>query len=168
VMLELTTEAVEIAKLPVEEQVERFKQLDRKSRLMKSEGWPPYRYSFGTLGMSAVIKVAQSYARTRAELRCTVAALAAERFRLAHGTWPIALDDLMPQFLAAIPLDPYDGQPLKLRRYDEGIVIYSVGPDGKDDGGKIDRTLSYWEPQDFGFRLWDVAHRGQRAKEVGK
>jgi hypothetical protein len=167
VMLELTTEAVEIAKLPVEEQAERFKQLERKSRQMKSEGWPPYRYGFGTLGLPAVIKVAQSYARTRAELRCAVAALAAERYRLAHGKWPSTLDDLSPQFLTAIPLDPYDSKPLKLRRFDDGILIYSVGREGKDHGGKVDRKAATSEEQDVGFRLWDSARRGQQAKDIG-
>ncbi|HEV3082419.1 MAG TPA: hypothetical protein VGY66_21725 [Gemmataceae bacterium] len=167
VMLELTTEAVEIAKLPVDEQVERFEQLNRKARKVRSEGWPTLRYAFGSLGVPAVIKVAQSFARSRVELRCAVAGLAAERFRIAHGIWPKELDDLAPQFLTATPLDLFDGKQLKLRRFDDGMLIYSVGPDGADHGGKVNRKLSPSEPQDFGFRLWDVARRRQDAKGGG-
>jgi hypothetical protein len=167
VMLELTTEAVEIAKLPVDEQVERFEQLNRKARKVRSEGWPTLRYAFGSLGVPAVIKVAQSFARSRVELRCAVAGLAAERFRIAHGSWPKELDDLAPQFLTATPLDLFDGKQLKLRRFDDGMLIYSVGPDGADHGGKVNRKLSPSEPQDFGFRLWDVARRRQDAKGGG-
>jgi hypothetical protein len=38
----------------------------------------------------------------------------------------------MPQ----VPLDPFTGQPLKLKPTAYGVVVYSVGPDGVDDGGQ--------------------------------
>jgi hypothetical protein len=31
---------------------------------------------------------------------------------------------------------PFDGQPLRYRKQDAGYVLYSIGPDLKDDGGK--------------------------------
>jgi hypothetical protein len=162
VMLELSNEAVEIAKLPLDEQVEPFEKLRFKAREIHfNEGWPPYRYAFGTLMMPAVAKVAESFARSRADLRCALSALAAERFRIAHGRWPEKLDELIPRFLAAMPIDPFDRKPLKLRRFDDGILIYSVGPDGVDDGGKINRKLYSWDRQDFGCWLWNVQRRRQ-------
>jgi hypothetical protein len=60
-----------------------------------------------------------------------------------------------------VPTDLYDGQPLRLRRLDDGLVIYSVGPDGKDDGGKLDRQNPVGPGMDLGFQLWDVAKRRQ-------
>jgi hypothetical protein len=162
VMLELSSEAVEIAKLPVEEQVERYEQLLKKSRAIHfDEGWPPNRYAFGTFTTPAMVKVAQSFARTTAELRCAAAALAAERFRLAHDRWPNTLDELAPQYLTATTVDPFDGKPLKLRRFDDGILIYSVGVDRVDDGGKVDRQSSGGKGEDVGCRLWDVQSRRQ-------
>ena len=62
--------------------------------------------------------------------------LAVERFRLAHGTLPDAIDSLVPQYLSSVPEDPHDGKPLRYKRLDRGYMVYSVGEDGRDDGGK--------------------------------
>jgi hypothetical protein len=62
--------------------------------------------------------------------------LAVERYRLAHAKLPETLDQLVPDYLAAVPADPFDGAPLRYRRLNRGFVVYSVGEDGKDDGGK--------------------------------
>src|SRR5262249_37077767 len=75
--------------------------------------------------------------------------------------WPEKLDELAPRYLSAVPLDPFDRKPLRLRRLDDGILIYSVGPDGVDDGGKVDPKLDPWERQDLGCRLWSVPTRRQ-------
>src|SRR5439155_22126196 len=69
--------------------------------------------------------------KDEAKFRAAVVALAAERFRQAEGRWPTSLDELVPQYLAAVPRDPFDLRPLKLARRPDGLVIYSVGPDGK-------------------------------------
>ena len=63
-------------------------------------------------------------------------ALAIERFRLAHqNQLPDSLAALAPIYLKAIPTDPFDGQPLRYKLLEKGYVIYSIGPDLKDDGG---------------------------------
>jgi hypothetical protein len=74
--------------------------------------------------------------KTLANLRLTKAAIASERFRLARGRLPENLNELVPQFLSAVPLDPFDDLPLRYHRLAKGYVIYSVGPDGHDDGGR--------------------------------
>lgn len=72
--------------------------------------------------------------QTTAQLAITVCAL--ERHRLAHGSYPETLDQLVPAFLPEPPLDPMTGQPFHYRRTDDGwFLLYSVGEDGKDDGG---------------------------------
>jgi hypothetical protein len=38
--------------------------------------------------------------------------------------------------LNAVLTDPFDGQPLRYRNQGTGYVLYSIGPDLKDDGGK--------------------------------
>jgi hypothetical protein len=62
--------------------------------------------------------------------------LAVERYRLSHGVLPDAIDSLVPQYCAAVPEDPHDGKPLWYKRLDRGYMVYSVGEDGRDDGGK--------------------------------
>jgi len=52
-------------------------------------------------------------------------------------------------------VDPYDGASLRYRRLGDGVLIYSIGPDGKDNGGVIDRDNPYREGADIGFRLWN-------------
>lgn len=75
--------------------------------------------------------------RSVAQVRTTLAALALERWRLAHpGRLPDSLAELVPDFLTAVPLDPFDDQPLRYKQLGRGYVIYSLGPDLTDDGGK--------------------------------
>ena len=60
--------------------------------------------------------------------------LALELYRREHGQWPLGLQDLVPKYLAVIPADPYSSASLIYRRQDESFLLYSVGPDGRDDG----------------------------------
>jgi hypothetical protein len=93
-------------------------------------------------------------------VECARAAVAAERFRRARGRWPTALNELAPEMLPSLPLDPYDGQPLRMRHMGDTLAVYSVWPDGQDYGGNctMDPTR---EDANLGFRLWDVQHRRQ-------
>ena len=63
-------------------------------------------------------------------------AIALKRYQLKHGNYPLDLDTLVPEFLPAVPLDSVDGNPLRYRLNPNGTyLLYSVGPNGKDDGG---------------------------------
>jgi len=77
-------------------------------------------------------------ARIQAQLDLACVACALERFRLADGKYPDTLDALAPQFIAQLPHDIITGQPLHYRRTDDGkFILYSIGWDDKDDGGKV-------------------------------
>jgi hypothetical protein len=77
----------------------------------------------------------------RAERAITLARLGAvacalERYHGAHGRYPESLSDLGPATLKALPDDWMSGQPFHYRRTEDGrFELWSVGPDGKDDGG---------------------------------
>ncbi|QOJ14585.1 MAG: hypothetical protein HRU75_08005 [Planctomycetia bacterium] len=43
---------------------------------------------------------------------------------------------LAPGTIPALPIDPFSGKPLVYEKAGKGFRIYSIGPDGKDDGGK--------------------------------
>jgi hypothetical protein len=74
-------------------------------------------------------------AKFLARARAADAALAAQLYRRGHGRWPEKLEDLVPEFLAQVPTDPFDGKPLRVHHTEDELVIYSVGEDGNDDGG---------------------------------
>jgi hypothetical protein len=65
-----------------------------------------------------------------------VLACALERFRLANGQFPENLNALAPQIMNRLPHDPLTGDSYKYRRQDDAFVLYSVGLNQTDDGGK--------------------------------
>ncbi len=67
----------------------------------------------------------------------TLTALVLELYRRRHGEYPSSLAALTPQWLPKVPPDRYDGQPLKYRLVDGQPLLYSVGVDRKDDGGRL-------------------------------
>lgn len=94
-----------------------------------------------------------------------IVGIASERYRLAKGTWPASMNELVPTYLKAIPLDPYSDKPLLYRVLPDGIAIYSVWMDGKDDGGAV-FYLNEVYPKDKGFRLFNPELRGRRYEDV--
>jgi len=79
-------------------------------------------------------------------------ACALERYHLAHGNYPDTLDALAPQFLKTIPTDLINGQPLRYRRtFADRFMLYSVGWNETDDGGKLPPD----EKGDFGYDQGD-------------
>lgn len=50
----------------------------------------------------------------------------------AEGSYPYAVDDLVPGFLKTVPIDPYTGKPFKIKAVPGGLDIYSTGPDPED------------------------------------
>jgi hypothetical protein len=70
--------------------------------------------------------------------------LALRAYHEEHHAYPETLNALTPDYLTAVPADPFvAGQPLRYYRTGAKYVLYSVGPDGKDDHGKPidDRTF---------------------------
>ncbi len=87
---------------------------------------------------------------TKAEARRDAArlGLALYAYRARNGKFPAKLDDLAPEFIESVPLNPYDGEPMKVQRTERGMTIYSVGPlqagphGGFSDGDKGDITFT--------------------------
>ena len=67
--------------------------------------------------------------------------VAVERFQRINGHYPASIGELVPQFLASVPLDPWADAPLRYRVVPQqelspaGYILYSVGPDRVDNGG---------------------------------
>lgn len=77
-------------------------------------------------------------AKLQADLDEARLACALERYRMVSGQFPETIDALVPKFVPKLPTDVITGGPLKYRREADGrFVLYSVGLNGKDDGGVI-------------------------------
>jgi len=160
--LRYLNECVEIARLPPEQQIEQLRNFDQKPpkdvpQLLAALSGPGEPEDFKNL--------ARRFHYSLAFLRRGVAAVAVERYRLANGRWPERFEDLVPAYLSKTPIDPFDGQPLRFRRLKDGVIIYTVGEDQKDDGGRRIRIKAGAPDADVGFQLWDSERRRQAAKK---
>ena len=76
-----------------------------------------------------------------ARVAATQAIVALRGWRDDHGGLPDRLTELVPDYLDALPRDPFDGEPL---RYDpENGWLYSVGADLVDAGGHPDAEAAH-------------------------
>jgi hypothetical protein len=80
--------------------------------------------------------VGQSRDRDLAKMRLLICDLAIRAYSLEHGRNPAKLADLVPAYLPAVPQDPFSGGPLVYRLKPTGYLLYGVGVDGVDDGGR--------------------------------
>lgn len=101
-----------------------------------------FRRTFVYLLLPASEQALKAGARMNARQLCTIAAIAAERFRLANDKFPESLDSipaeyLPPSFANTKWIDPFSDKPLTYLNDATGITIYSVGEDQTDDGGNV-------------------------------
>lgn len=148
------TALVEVARKPAQDQPAALARL----REHEMQAPPLATLFYDNLDPNNPISNSQkAFQQREALLRSALVALAAERFRLQKGRWPLEPKEMDASLVGSLPADPYDGSPLRFRRLDDGLVVYSIGPDGRDDGGDLgDRAA---RAPDIGFRLWDVARR---------
>ncbi len=63
--------------------------------------------------------------------------IALELYRRDHGDWPAALSALAPRYIPEVPVDRITGGPLRYSVVDGRPIVYSVGVDLDDDGGRL-------------------------------
>ncbi|GBD35040.1 hypothetical protein HRbin36_00144 [bacterium HR36] len=96
------------------------------------------------LGMRGLSYYANTELERLLRLRLLRAALAVERFRTEHGRWPSNWKELIPTYLPAPLVDLYHAPDSLLLKYvPEGVVIYSVGGNGADDGGHPELDVTF-------------------------
>ncbi len=93
------------------------------------------------------LSFSEIYARkavaTATQVRLARIAISVERFRAEHGQLPEALQDCTNAHNSQVPLDPFCDQPFRYKRLKAGYLIYSLGPDGGDDGGDEKRDITF-------------------------
>jgi hypothetical protein len=101
----------------------------------------------------AISRVTELDLAAIARLRTAQVAVAVERYRLATGGLPDTLAELVPRYLDTVPKDPFDGKDLRYKKLDIGFVIYSIGEDETDNGGKEPADRRDRKDCDFTFIL---------------
>ena len=93
-----------------------------------------------------------------ARLDMLMVAMAAHRHFLVEGKRPLKLSHLVPDYLPAVPDDPFSRDEDKIRLHDTGTNwwIYSVGPDGLDQEGRV--AIEPWEVDGEGDLVSSARH----------
>lgn len=127
-----------------------------------SASWLPREFRPNALGMALYRSVCAQSERIP-ETRChlavshavTQAMLGLKAYKTQHGRLPQTLDDLVPEYLKAVPIDAFDGKPI---RYDPAKrILYSVGKDGADDGGLSHEEWQAWWKREFPDAVEDAS-----------
>ena len=126
----MVTALVEVLDLPESGRLKAARAIDERLQRI------PRTHLLTRMFMPALARCSELELRAVAHVRAARAALAVERFRNKTGRLPAGLDDLVPQYLQPAPADPFTGGPIKYRQLAKGYVVYSVGPDLSDDGGR--------------------------------
>jgi hypothetical protein len=89
----------------------------------------------GMNGSRVIVKDAIATAR----LRSARIVIAIEQFRISHDhQLPQTLAELTPFGSSGVPIDPFDGQPLRYKKLTSGYVVYSIGEKGDGNGSRQD------------------------------
>ncbi len=100
------------------------------------------RHLLASIMLPALGRTNKSFAMATSQREATVAGIALERYRRSQGTYPATLAELVPDYLPSIPLDPWDGKPIKYLPPDASRptpILYSIGENQIDNLG--DDTL---------------------------
>jgi hypothetical protein len=112
----------------------------------------------------------QKRTQSRALLRSALTVLAIERYRLKHKDLPASLNDLFPEYIESISLDPFTDKPLL---YKQGIlnVAKIVPMMQKEIASPLSRTASnvkFWNMPTKGYKLVEVKCPGYIVYSVGR
>ena len=108
--------------------------------MLTTAGRTDYVVSYVKAGLSSWDGVSEMYRREKLYTDMTRTALAVSLYRVDTGDYPETLWALVPKYLDTVPADTLspDVAVLKYRVEDSQVVIYSVGINGKNDGGVWD------------------------------
>ncbi len=85
----------------------------------------------------ALERAAEIGHRHRTNVEATISILALQRYKADKGSFPDDLQELVTaDYLRQLPVDVFSGRLLVYRKTDESFILYSIGNNFKDDGGK--------------------------------
>lgn len=104
----------------------------------------PVLEHYGAVAEDVLAMTWRTLQQSETSHRAALLLIALRRYRLEHGEWPAALCDLPARFQTDEFHDPFSGTSFAYRRTADGFMLYSVGPDGADNGG-ISGRYTIWD-----------------------
>ncbi len=98
-------------------------------------GWPMRIWFVPAVEQTKAVK--QATRENIAKTRLLLCDLALRLYLEKHKDIPDRLEQLVPEYLSTLPDDPFSEQPFIYRPHGKTFLLYSVGPDHKDDGGAV-------------------------------
>jgi hypothetical protein len=95
----------------------------------------PQSHVFTRLLIPALVNVHMAGLRHREKLMTARLGIRVDRYFAEHGRLPTTLEEICDDRLPSLPNDVFTGKPHVYRTTATGFIIYSVGPNGIDDGG---------------------------------
>jgi hypothetical protein len=135
-------------------------------------GWyDRLRFLFASENFSITDSTIRRTLEVQTQQQMVLTVLGIKRYRGRTGRLPAQLSELVPEYLAALPHDFMDGKALRyrLRPGDADFLLYSVGEDGKDDGGdpaQQEGKKSYRQIWDGRDAVWPSAATAEEANSA--
>jgi hypothetical protein len=140
IYIEMYVKASRLACLPYQDATSALNQLERESP-------QPLLQMAGIT--SSITGSLTSQANSIARLDMLRIGFSIERFFAKHGVYPQDLNEIASILGTGIPTDPFTGEPYRYTLNGDSFLLYSVGKDLEDDGGRHD------------YFTGDVVWRGQ-------
>jgi len=97
-----------------------------------------YRYALLEYIIPAAERISELLYQGKALHEAIITILAIQRWNLEKGEYPATLDELIKAgYLKKLPIDPYSDKALIYKKTGDDFVLYSIGRNFKDDGGKV-------------------------------
>ncbi len=126
------------------------KEFEDEMKGMKATVWTHPEAILTAMVAPVTTSVTRRAAYAQALISQAVIACALERYRLAQGAYPDSLGAVHRADGTPLPLDEMSGKPMGYRKTADGkYALWSVGFDGRDDGGK--RVLDAKHPESTRF-----------------
>ena len=160
VALEWMNEAVAIARRPLSEQPRLWAAWEARIVQVRQSRTGRFTAMIPLLMLPATSSTNTAFTRSQCNLGATVIVIAAERHRRKTGAWPTSIAAIDRGILPTAPIDAFSGQPFRMERRDGQLIIYSIGPNQKDEHGEYDpKRWMLGGPDDVDARAWDVPLR---------
>jgi hypothetical protein len=117
---------------------------NRFFRYQLSKGFNPIMWVMTRWqGRRSIQQAERKHNKVVAHERLLAVELALRCYDSEQGRVPTSLEQLVPQYLLRVPLDPFSGRPVVYHPQGTNWLVYSVGEDGVDNGGKrMGRSVS--------------------------